>query len=149
LRWERGEVEALSLPWPVLRNENRDWISGHKVNLLLQTGLQKNADLPDLPRMIDLAKTKRDRKVFEIFVASSVVRPLLRGAARPAQGTGRGVALSLHGDGEVARILGRCRADTLRHRRDVGAELQAFFASATYAPAAIERAKEIAKLAGH
>jgi len=57
----------------VLRNENRDWISGHKVNLLLQTGLQKNADLPDLPRMIDLAKNEEDRKVFEIFVASSVV----------------------------------------------------------------------------
>jgi hypothetical protein len=30
-----------------------------------------------------------------------------------------------------------------------GAELQAFFAGASYAPAAIERAKEIAKTAGH
>src|SRR4029077_233906 len=70
---ERGEVEALSLPWPVLRNENRDWLKDRKVNLLLQTGLQKNADLPDLPRMVDLARNDDDRKVLEIFVAASVV----------------------------------------------------------------------------
>src|SRR5437016_5674641 len=60
---ERGEVEALSLPWPVLRNENRSWLSEKKINLLLQTGLERNADLPQLLRMIDLARNEDDRKV--------------------------------------------------------------------------------------
>ena len=55
---ERGEVEALSQPWDVLRAENREWLRDKKINLLLQTGIEKNADLPDLPRMIDLAKNR-------------------------------------------------------------------------------------------
>src|SRR5205085_8914616 len=70
---ERGEVEALSLPWPVLRTENPDWLRDHTVNLLLQTGIEKNRTLPDLPRMVDLAKTDDDRQVLGIFSASSVV----------------------------------------------------------------------------
>ena len=34
----RGEVEALSLPWSVLRAENPEWLRDKKINLLLQTG---------------------------------------------------------------------------------------------------------------
>src|SRR4029077_17795701 len=70
---ERGEVEALSLPWPVLRNEGRDWLKDKKINLLLQAGTEKNAGLPDLPRMVDLAKNEEDRRVLEIFGAPSLV----------------------------------------------------------------------------
>jgi len=70
---ERGEVEALSLPWGVLREENPEWLAQKKINLLLQTGLEKNAGLPDLPRMIDLAKNEEDRKVLEIFASPSLV----------------------------------------------------------------------------
>src|SRR5436305_10627578 len=70
---ERGEVEALSLPWGVLQAENPEWLRDRKVNLLLQTGIEKNRTLPDLPRMIDLVNTDDDRRVMEIFAASSVV----------------------------------------------------------------------------
>ena len=47
---ERGEVDALSGPWAVLQEEHPDWIKEKKVNVLLQTGLEKNQDvLPELP----------------------------------------------------------------------------------------------------
>src|SRR5207237_347075 len=62
---ERGEVEALSLPWSVLKAENPEWLRDRKINLLLQTG-EKNPGLEDLPRMIDLAKTEESRRVLEI-----------------------------------------------------------------------------------
>src|SRR5262249_4625543 len=64
---ERGEIEALSLPWGVLRAENPDWLNEKKINLLLQTGIEKNPGLSDLPRMVDLGRTEGDRKVLEIF----------------------------------------------------------------------------------
>src|SRR4029450_3819140 len=70
---ERGEVEALSLPWGGLQAENPEWLRDNKINLILQTGMGKNRTLPDLPRMVDLAKSEDNRKVLEIFATSSVV----------------------------------------------------------------------------
>ncbi len=145
---ERGEVEGLSLPWPVLRNENREWLRGNKINLLLQTGIEKNADLPDLPRMVDLAKTDEDRKVLEIFAAPSVVgRSFVAppGVPRERVEELRAAFAAMVKDADF-------RADVVRMNFDLdplpGAELQAFFAKA-YPPALIERAKEIARKAGH
>src|SRR4029450_12562334 len=69
---ERGEVEAMSLPWAVLQAENPEWLRDKKINLMLQTGLEKNRTLPDLPRMVDLAKSEDNRKLLEIFALSSV-----------------------------------------------------------------------------
>src|SRR5215831_17143997 len=66
---ERGEVEAISQPWGVLKAENPEWLADHKVNLLLQTGVEKNVGLEDLPRMVDLAKNDQDRRLLEIFAS--------------------------------------------------------------------------------
>src|ERR1700693_4698512 len=63
---ERGEVEALSLPWGVLREENPEWLAQKKINLLLQTGIEKNAGLPHPPRIIVLPKEEAARNVFDI-----------------------------------------------------------------------------------
>jgi tripartite-type tricarboxylate transporter receptor subunit TctC len=144
---ERGEVEALSLPWPVLRNENRDWLRDHKVSLLLQTGLQKNADLPDLPRMVDLAKNEDDRKVLEIFGGSSVVGRAF--VAPPGLPKERVADLRRAFDEMVKSPEFLADVDRLHFDVDVmsGADMQTFFAQTNYAPAVIERAREIAKLA--
>src|SRR5439155_26433056 len=69
---ERGEVEAVSQPYGVLRAEHADWLREKKINLLLQTG-ETNPGLENLPRMVDLAKTEEDRRVLEIFAAPTVV----------------------------------------------------------------------------
>jgi tripartite-type tricarboxylate transporter receptor subunit TctC len=144
---ERGEVEALSLPWPVLRNENRDWLKGNKVNLLLQTGLQKNADLPDLPRMVDLVKNEDDRKILEIFCASSVVGRSF--VAPPGLPQARVDELRHAFDLMVRSPEFLADVERLNFDIDVmsGAELQAFFAGTNFSPALIEHAREIAKLA--
>ena len=113
---ERGEVEALSLPWGVLREENPDWLAQKKINLLLQTGIEKNAGLPDLPRMIDLAKTDEDRQVLEIFASPSLVGRSF--AAPPGVPKERIDELrdGLHGDDEGPGIPGRGRQAQFRSR---------------------------------
>jgi hypothetical protein len=56
---ERGESRSLEPALGVLQAEKPEWLRDRKVNLLLQTGIEKNRTLPDLPRMIDLVKTTR------------------------------------------------------------------------------------------
>ena len=41
LAMQRGEVDALSMAWSILRNTGEPLLRDHKINLLLQTGLEK------------------------------------------------------------------------------------------------------------
>jgi tripartite-type tricarboxylate transporter receptor subunit TctC len=70
---QRGEVDALSMEWPILRILGQPLIRERKINLLLQTGLAKEADLPQVPRMIDLARNEDERKLLELFSSPSVI----------------------------------------------------------------------------
>jgi tripartite-type tricarboxylate transporter receptor subunit TctC len=146
---QRGEVEALSLPWGVLREENPDWLSQHQINLLLQTGLEKNAGLPDLPRMIDLAKTDDDRKLLEIFASPSLVgRSFAAPPGLPKERVEelRAAFMAMVKDPEFLVEIAKLNFDLDPLS---GAQLQAFFIQADYPPALIERAKAVAKLAEH
>ncbi len=70
---ERGEVDALSMEWPILRIIGQPMIRDAKISLLLQTGLEKEADLPQVPRMIDLARNEDERRLLELFSSPSVI----------------------------------------------------------------------------
>ena len=141
---ERGEVEALSLPWPVLRNENRDWLSQKKINLLLQAGIEKNADLPHLPRMLDLAKNEEDRRVLEIFAAPSLVgRSFVAPPGLPKERVDE-LRAAFTAMVKAPEFLAEIQKMNFDIDPLSGAELQAFFDKADYPPALIERAKEIA-----
>jgi tripartite-type tricarboxylate transporter receptor subunit TctC len=146
---QRGEVEALSLPWGVLREENPDWLSQHQINLLLQTGLEKNAGLPDLPRMVDLAKTDEDRKLLEIFASPSLVgRSFAAPPGLPKERVEelRAAFMAMAKDPEFLAEIAKLNFDLDPLS---GTALQAFFVQADYPPALIERAKAVAKLAEH
>lgn len=69
----RGEVEALSMPWTILRISGEHLIRDHEINLLLQTGAEKDADLPQIPRMIDLARNDDERKLLTLFASPSTI----------------------------------------------------------------------------
>ena len=69
----RGEADALSMPWSILRIAGAELIRDKKINLLLQTGAEKDADLGTLPRMIDLARNDDERKLLELFASPSTI----------------------------------------------------------------------------
>jgi tripartite-type tricarboxylate transporter receptor subunit TctC len=73
LAMERGEVDAVSLPWTVFRVTHADWVRDKKVNVLLQTGLDAAPDLPGVPRVVDLARTDEQRQILELFSQSEKV----------------------------------------------------------------------------
>ncbi len=74
---ERGEVQGISTAHSTLMANKRDWVTGGKVNILVQFGGTRMPDLPDVPTAIELATDDESRQLFE-FIASKFVlaRPL-------------------------------------------------------------------------
>lgn len=70
---QRGEIDALSMEWPILRIMGQPLMRDYKINLLLQTGVEKERDLPQVPRMIDLARSDDERKLLELFSSPSLI----------------------------------------------------------------------------
>jgi tripartite-type tricarboxylate transporter receptor subunit TctC len=70
LAMERGEVDGrAAVVWSGLKAGWPHWIAEKKINVLLQTGLQKEKDLPDVPLLLDLAKNPEEKAIFR-FVSS-------------------------------------------------------------------------------
>lgn len=82
---EQGEVQGvtdLSLS-NVKRNPNL--VSRDTARILLQFGLQRDADLPDIPTPLDLAKTEEDRKLLAFYFSpKAVARPVALPPGLPA-----------------------------------------------------------------
>ena len=73
LAMERGEIEAMSLPWTIIKNELAQWLRDKTISLLVQTGADKNPGLSDLPNMIDLGRNDDDRALLSLFSTPSTI----------------------------------------------------------------------------
>ena len=69
LAMESGEVHGTIANWSTLKAINTDWITDKKVRILAQWALQKNAELPDVPSFMDLAKTDSERDALRLMLA--------------------------------------------------------------------------------
>jgi tripartite-type tricarboxylate transporter receptor subunit TctC len=141
---ERGEVEALSMPWTIFRVTRADWLRDRKVNVLLQTGLDKAPDLPDVPRLVDLARNAGERQILELFsepekIGRSLTAPSGVPAERVAQ-LRSAFAATLKDPGFVADATRmRIALSPLR-----GDQLQAIIEkSFDYSPAVVAKAEAL------
>lgn len=87
LAMERGEVEGRgTYSWDFFRSDNQDWRTNKRMNFLVQIGMEKEPDLPDVPLLLDLAKDDRQRAVYALLSADSMMaRPFLTTPAVPAE----------------------------------------------------------------
>ncbi len=70
LAMENGEVAGRgSNSWASYKATKPDWIRDRKMNVLVQIGLQKAKDLPDVPLLMDLAKNDEDRAALKLLSA--------------------------------------------------------------------------------
>lgn len=79
LAMENGEVEGRgSNDWVSWKATKPDWLRDRKINILVQIGLQKEPDLPDVPLLADLATNPQDASVLKLLSAPVVLgRPIL------------------------------------------------------------------------
>ncbi len=70
---EKGEVDArFGWSWGSLKSRARNWLTEKKINVLVQMALQKAPDLPDVPLIMEFAKTDLDRKALELLFTPQV-----------------------------------------------------------------------------
>jgi tripartite-type tricarboxylate transporter receptor subunit TctC len=70
LAMERGEIQGTgNWSWSDIQMGHADWLRDNKIRLLLQLDLKKNAALPDVPLILDLARNDEERKIFEMLVS--------------------------------------------------------------------------------
>jgi hypothetical protein len=76
---ERGEVAGIGdWSWSSLKKQKPDWIRDHKITLLLQSALQNDPELPDVPNALSFAKSASDRAVISLFLTQKkVARPII------------------------------------------------------------------------
>jgi tripartite-type tricarboxylate transporter receptor subunit TctC len=146
LALERGEVEAMSQPWPIIKTESAHWLAERKINLLVQTGADRNPGLREVPSMVELAKNADDLALLNLFASPATVgRSVVTPAGVPPERVAelrRAFAAMLR-DGALIRDIERTKLDL--EPLD-GEELQAAIAGAGAFPAQlIARAQRIAE----
>jgi tripartite-type tricarboxylate transporter receptor subunit TctC len=86
LAMERGEVKGrCGWSWSSVVSTHRVWLDEKKMTVLAQLALQKHPDLPDVPLIIDLAKTDEQKQILKLIFARQVMgRPYLAPPGIPA-----------------------------------------------------------------
>ena len=87
LAMEKGEVDGRgSNSWAAWKATRPDWLRDKKINILVQIGLKKAPDLPDVPLLMDLAKNDDDRAVLKLVSASGTIgRPIFTSPGVPPE----------------------------------------------------------------
>ena len=86
LALERGEVDGLcGFAWTSLRAQRPHWIAEKKINVISQNAMRKEADLPNVPRLIDLTDDREKQQILKLFVAThDFARPFAAAPDIPA-----------------------------------------------------------------
>jgi tripartite-type tricarboxylate transporter receptor subunit TctC len=79
LAMEKGELDGIcGWYWSSVKAVKNDWLEQKKIVPLVQLALHKHPSFPDVPLVLDFAKTPEDRKVLEItFAPMGMGRPYL------------------------------------------------------------------------
>jgi tripartite-type tricarboxylate transporter receptor subunit TctC len=71
---ERGDIQGrCGWSWSSIKATRPDWIASKKIIVLVQMSLSKHPDLPDVPLIMDLAKTAEQRQIFKLIFARQVM----------------------------------------------------------------------------
>jgi tripartite-type tricarboxylate transporter receptor subunit TctC len=84
---ERGEIEGTaSYHYSSIITSRPDWITNKQVKVLLQDSLRPHSLFPDVPVVIDLAKTPEQHQILElVFARQEMGRPFMLPPGTPAE----------------------------------------------------------------
>jgi tripartite-type tricarboxylate transporter receptor subunit TctC len=83
---ERGEVDGLcGLSWSTLKGRYPHWLTDQKANILVQAGIKKQLELPDVPTASELVKSSDQMQILKlILVGQAMARPFAAPPGIPA-----------------------------------------------------------------
>jgi tripartite-type tricarboxylate transporter receptor subunit TctC len=87
LAMERGEVGGRgSNSWASWKSTRPQWLAEKKIFILVQVGVKRSPELPDVPTLQDLGKNELDRQVLSFISADTAIsRPLVTNAGVPRE----------------------------------------------------------------
>jgi hypothetical protein len=79
LAMERGEVQGIgSWNYSSLAASKPEWLRDKTITLLLQLGLTRHPGMPEVPTVLDLAKTDEQKELLRlVFAQQSLGRPVI------------------------------------------------------------------------
>jgi tripartite-type tricarboxylate transporter receptor subunit TctC len=87
LAMERGETQGFcGIGWTFVKLRKADWLKEKKINILFQMALEKHPEIPDVPAILDYARSAEDRQVLELlFAPQEMGRPFFAPPGIPAE----------------------------------------------------------------
>ncbi len=84
---ERGEAEGIcGLSWSTIKASRPHWIADNALNVIVQMGLNKLRDLPNVPSALDLIDEPQNKQVMElILIRQEAGRPFAAPPGTPAE----------------------------------------------------------------
>jgi tripartite-type tricarboxylate transporter receptor subunit TctC len=143
---ERGEVQGrCGWSWSGIVAERKPWVDEHKVNVLVQFGLNRHADLPQVPMVLDFAKTEEQKQILQLVLARQPLgRPFLAPSGIPADRAEalRQAFMATMADPQFMAAAQRSKLEiNPLSGADVAALVNGVFTSVS--PAAVAKTKEI------
>lgn len=80
LALERGEVDLISMNWATWRAKRADDLKSGKYKIILQAGLERSPDLPDIPLIQEALGDEKAKKVFTFISSGAPIGRALMGA---------------------------------------------------------------------
>jgi tripartite-type tricarboxylate transporter receptor subunit TctC len=142
---EGGEAEGIcGLSWSTMKASRPHWVKDNLLNVIVQMGLTKLHDLPNVPSALDLVGDPQNKQVMElILIRQEAGRPF---AAPPGTPAGRVAALRQAFDATLAdpEFIAEADKSQLEIEPMTGQAIEAMLAKAYATPkAVIERAGEL------
>jgi len=84
---ERGEVDGLcGLSWSTLKGRYPHWLKEKKANILVQAGIKRQPELPDIPSASELAKEPDQVRILNLLlIGQAMARPFAAPPGIPAE----------------------------------------------------------------
>jgi tripartite-type tricarboxylate transporter receptor subunit TctC len=142
LAMEQGEVQGLAdYAWGSIRSQQANWVKDGTIRILMQIGLNKEPDLPDVPLVLDLARDQEQRKALELIFASKTIgRPFTLPQDIPPDRL-KIMRLAFMATARDEKFLADARKQNLDIEATTGEAVEALLRNAFNAPkAVVERA---------
>src|SRR5262245_10850857 len=70
---ERGEVEGHSTSWTAVKVAHPHWLPSKSITILVQFGLERHRELPDIPTVVELARTDEERAILRAVMNATEI----------------------------------------------------------------------------
>ena len=86
LAMERQEIDGFcGLSWSTLKSRHPEWLNNKSINIIVQAGLKKEPELPDIPFAVDLATNQEQLSIVKlVLVSQEIARPFAAPPGLPA-----------------------------------------------------------------